>query len=52
MSDQLISQLQALQKGMEKEARNLQDLVNQNKQKMRHYAPVMQEAGVMHSRVL
>ena len=47
MSDQLISQLTALQKSLEQQARVLQNLVNQDKQKMRHYAPVMQEAGTI-----
>ena len=43
MSDQLIQQLKALQSALEKEARSLQELVNQGKKKMKHYAPVMQE---------
>ena len=45
MSDQLINQLKALQSGLEKQARALQDLINQDKNKMKHYTPVMEEAG-------
>ncbi len=44
MSEQLISQLRALQSSMEKQARILQDLVNQGKKKMRSYTPAMEEA--------
>lgn len=44
MSDQLINQLKALQNQMEKQARRLQDLLNEDKQKLKHYTPVMQEA--------
>lgn len=44
MSDQLISQLKALQNQLEKQARRLQELLNEDKQKLKHYTPVMQEA--------
>ena len=44
MSDQLIQQLRALQSQFEKQARALQELVNQGKQKMKYYQPVMEEA--------
>ena len=48
MSDQLINQLKALQSGLEKQARALQDLINQDKNKMKHYTPVMEEAIWQH----
>lgn len=44
MSDQLIQQLKAIQNQFEKQARVLQELVNQGKQKMKHYAAAMEEA--------
>ena len=44
MSEQLINQLRALQSQMEKQARILQDLVNQGKRKMKSYTPAMEEA--------
>ena len=44
MSDQLISQLRALQTQLEKKATDLQNLCNQNKTKMKYYTPVLEEA--------
>ena len=45
MSDELILQLNAIETKFQKHGRALQSLVNKNKNKSKHYAELIQEAG-------
>lgn len=46
MSDQLISHLKALETKLHGEARKLQGLVNQGKNKWKHYGPIIEEVSL------